>query len=79
MHSACARGDTVLGSHVAGGSIQQHYLASYQQALLAVCLAQFSAKRYQEGMQGVLALSLAARPLAVLFQQELGLSSTRHG
>ncbi|KAK9867024.1 hypothetical protein WJX84_001923 [Apatococcus fuscideae] len=58
-----------------GGSIQQHYLASYQQALLAVCLAQFSAKRYQEGMQGVLALSLAARPLAVLFQQDFGLSS----
>ncbi len=58
----------------AGGSIKQHYLASYQQALLAVCMAQFSAKRYREGMQGVLALSRASRPLAALFQQELGLS-----
>ena len=59
----------------AGGSVQQHYLGSYEQALLAVCLAQFSEKRYHEGMEGVLALSLAACPLAALFQQGLGLSS----
>lgn len=59
----------------AGGSVQQHYMGSYQQALLAVCLAQFSEKRYHEGMEGVLALSLAAQPLAALFQQGLGLSS----
>ena len=40
-----------------------------------MCLAQFSAKQYQEGMQGVLARSRAARPLAALFQQDFGLSS----
>ena len=39
-----------------------------------MCLAQFSAKQYQEGMQGVLALSRAARPLAALFQQDFGRS-----
>ena len=58
----------------AGGSISQHYLGSYQRALLAVCLAQFSAKRYKEGMQGVMALALAAHPLEALFRQELNLT-----
>ena len=58
-----------------GGSINQHYLGSYQEVMLAVCLAQFSAKRYREGMEGVTALAYAARPLAALFQQELSLSS----
>ena len=58
----------------AGGSIAQHYLGSYQEALLAVCLAQFSAKRYREGMQGVMALALAAQPLAALFHTQLDLS-----
>ena len=43
--------------------------------MLAVCLAQFSAKRYREGMEGVTALAHAVRPLAALFQQELSLSS----
>ncbi|KAK9821824.1 hypothetical protein WJX74_001662 [Apatococcus lobatus] len=57
-----------------GGSISQHYLGGYQRALLAVCLAQFSAKRYKEGMQGVMALALAAQPLQALFCQELNLT-----
>lgn len=60
--------------HGAGGSISQHYLGGYQRALLAVCLAQFSAKRYREGMQGVMALALAAQPLEALFRQELNLT-----
>ena len=51
-----------------------HYLASYQQALLAICLAQFSSKRYRTGMRGVLSLAETSGPLARLFQQELGLS-----
>ena len=58
----------------AGGSISQHYLGGYQRALLAICLAQFSAKRYKEGMQGVMALALAAQPLQALFDQELDLT-----
>ncbi|KAK9824760.1 hypothetical protein WJX74_005593 [Apatococcus lobatus] len=79
-----ARGDLIVRPSFAeanvqrvpgGGSINQHYLGSYQQAMLAVCLAQFSAKRYREGMEGVTALAHAARPLAALFQQELSMSA----
>ena len=51
-----------------------HYLGSYQQALLAVCLSQFSSKRYTTGMLGVLHLAEASRPFAYLFEKELGLS-----
>ena len=57
-----------------GGSVTQHYLKSYQQSLLAVCLAQFSAKRYVRGMEGVIGLAQSCKPLAALFEQELKLS-----
>ncbi len=57
-----------------GGSVTQHYLGSYQQSLLAVCLAQFSAKRYVRGMEGVIGLAQSCKPLAALFEQELKLS-----
>ncbi|KAK9818602.1 hypothetical protein WJX74_009103 [Apatococcus lobatus] len=57
-----------------GGSMINHYLASYQQALLAICLAQFSSKRYRTGMRGVLSLAEGSSPFARLFEQELGLS-----
>lgn len=60
--------------HGTGGSLSHHYLGSYQRALLAVCLAQFSAKRYREGMQGVMDLATAAQPLEALFRQELNLT-----
>lgn len=58
----------------AGGSVTNHYLGSYQQALLAVCLSQFSSKRYRSGMRGVTALALAAEPFAHLFEKQLGLT-----
>ena len=58
----------------AGGSINNHYLGSYQQALLAVCLAQFGSKRYRTGMRGVLGLARSSAPFAHLFQHELGLT-----
>ncbi len=54
--------------------MSHHYLGSYQQSLLAVCLAQFSQKRYRSGMQGVLALAESSPAMADLFQMELGLS-----
>ena len=54
--------------------MNNHYLGSYQQALLAVCLAQFSSKRYRSGMQGILSLAESSAPFAYLFQQEIGLS-----
>lgn len=49
-------------------------MASYQQAMLAICLAQFSSKRYRTGMRGVLSLAESSSTFAHLFQQELGLS-----
>ena len=54
--------------------MNDHYLGSYQQALLAVCLSQFSSKRYRTGMQGVFHLAQASPPFAYLFEKELGLS-----
>ena len=51
-----------------------HYLGSYQQALLAVCLTQFSSKRYTTGMRGVLQLAQVAAPFAHLFERSLGLT-----
>lgn len=64
----------LIGLFLSGGSVNNHYLGSYQQALLAVCLAQFSSKRYRTGMQGVLRLAESSAPFANLFQNELGLS-----
>ena len=54
--------------------MSNHYLGSYQQALLAICLAQFSSKRYRTGMHGILSLAESSAPFACLFQQELDLS-----
>ena len=54
--------------------MNNHYLGSYQQALLAVCLSQFSSKRYTTGMRGVLHLAESSPPFAYLFEKELGLS-----
>ena len=59
---------------IAGGSVNNHYLGSYQQALLAVALSQFSSKRYRSGMLGVLSLAESSPPFAYLFEKELGLS-----
>ncbi len=69
-----SRSDERGSQSCAGGSVNDHYLGSYQQALLAVCLSQFSSKRYRTGMLGVLHLAEASPPFAYLFQKELGLS-----
>ncbi|KAK9837540.1 hypothetical protein WJX84_004530 [Apatococcus fuscideae] len=78
-----SRGDLIVRPSYAEASVQRvpggigvshHYLGSYQQSLLAICLAQFSAKRYRSGMQGVLSLAESSKAMADLFQQELDLS-----
>ncbi len=44
--------------------------------MLAVCKAQFSAKRYQDGMQGLLALAQSNPCFARIFQREMDMDVT---
>ncbi|CAL8466200.1 g5736 [Coccomyxa elongata] len=49
-----------------GGSVSDHLLGSYLQALLAILLAQFSAKGFPGGMDGVVRLAEKSTPIKEL-------------
>ena len=57
------------------GSVQQHLLTSYLQALLSVLLAQFSRKRLNGGMKGVVALASESVPIKVVYPAYCSLSN----
>ena len=41
---------------IAGQSVDQHFLASYHHAILAIILAQFSPRGFSDGMGGIVKL-----------------------
>lgn len=53
--------------HDAGQSVGQHFMSSYHHAVLAVILAQFTAKGFADGMEGVTKLIQASPYLQVPF------------
>ena len=59
-----------------GGSLKDHYLTSYERAVVAVVAAQFGTKAYA-GSEGVVALTESARTRAVLRQAGLSLEDVQ--
>ncbi len=66
---------------VAGGSIRDHLLTSYQKAMVSVVQAQFSAKSFQDGKDGIMSLAAeqGARTWVGPGGHRLGSNSRRDG
>ncbi|BDA51092.1 probable phospholipase A1-Igamma1, chloroplastic at C-terminar half [Coccomyxa sp. Obi] len=57
-----------------GGSVSDHLLGSYLQALLAIILSQFSAKGFPGGMDGVVRLAEKSTPIKELLLEGAGIT-----
>ncbi|DBA74569.1 TPA: hypothetical protein ACH3X2_009444 [Trebouxia sp. C0005] len=65
-----------LHASLAGQSMDKHLLSSYQYAIMAVILAQFTCKGFSDGMEGVVRLVEAAPMYQALLENQMGMRFT---
>lgn len=58
---------------IAGQSVDQHMLSSYQYAILSVILAQFTSKGFSDGMEGIVRLLKATPRLQEVLETHMGM------